>query len=276
MITKQYRTCVVCGRGRNTASDTERYTCSSKCYYDVNGRKNHKKGQAKECEVCGVTFIPKTTRWVRTCGRLCGAKLRVKEGVCPAYTLENKLKRMIANKQRSVKKTIDQRTRQCIQCGESMVGVSRRYKRCQRCASLLSVTSLKKYLQVAQQYLMRDGKPCKKCGRSTELRKHYCKQCRIAAYREQKANSSTHRKRCRQYGCEYDPTLRIKHVVQRDGERCYYCHVATVSSIEFRWDQRTIDHVIPISKGGGHVLDNVVVCCQRCNVTKSNKAMRLC
>lgn len=35
--------------------------------------------------------------------------------------------------------------------------------------------------------------------------------------------------------------------------------------------ERHLDHVVPISKGGGHVIENVQWTCSRCNVKKSNK-----
>lgn len=33
----------------------------------------------------------------------------------------------------------------------------------------------------------------------------------------------------------------------------------------------TIDHIIPISRGGKHGLYNLQVCCNKCNIKKGNK-----
>lgn len=49
-------------------------------------------------------------------------------------------------------------------------------------------------------------------------------------------------------------------VLHRDGGRCGYCHG--------RAD--TIDHVVPRSRGGGHVWENVVAACARCNHRKAD------
>lgn len=50
-------------------------------------------------------------------------------------------------------------------------------------------------------------------------------------------------------------------VFGRDGFRCQYCSGAAES----------IDHVIPRSRGGLHVWDNVVACCRRCNTRKGDR-----
>jgi 5-methylcytosine-specific restriction endonuclease McrA len=50
-------------------------------------------------------------------------------------------------------------------------------------------------------------------------------------------------------------------VFARDGGRCVYCAAPATS----------IDHVVPRSRGGEHVWDNVVSCCRRCNHAKADR-----
>lgn len=51
-------------------------------------------------------------------------------------------------------------------------------------------------------------------------------------------------------------------VYLRDGFRCHYCGS----------DQRlTLDHKLPVSRGGGHTADNLVTCCKRCNSAKGTR-----
>ena len=54
--------------------------------------------------------------------------------------------------------------------------------------------------------------------------------------------------------------------VVESGFRCAYC------GIEFEWGDRmlhpTIDHRIPISRGGNNGISNLVFCCWRCNRLK--------
>ena len=54
-------------------------------------------------------------------------------------------------------------------------------------------------------------------------------------------------------------------VLERDGSRCRYCN-----------DENGpfhIDHVFPVSKGGLDVIDNLVVACVPCNLSKSDKTL---
>lgn len=53
-------------------------------------------------------------------------------------------------------------------------------------------------------------------------------------------------------------------IFARDGGRCVYCNAPATS----------IDHVVPRSKGGLHVWDNVVSACHRCNHTKADRHLK--
>lgn len=57
--------------------------------------------------------------------------------------------------------------------------------------------------------------------------------------------------------------LTRKAVFARDGGRCVYCNAAATS----------LDHVIPRSRGGEHVWENVVSACGRCNHAKADRAV---
>jgi len=57
------------------------------------------------------------------------------------------------------------------------------------------------------------------------------------------------------------PCIR-KNILMRDENRCQYCNNI------FRAEKLTIDHVIPRSKGGKSVWDNVVAACGPCNQKK--------
>jgi 5-methylcytosine-specific restriction endonuclease McrA len=51
-------------------------------------------------------------------------------------------------------------------------------------------------------------------------------------------------------------------IYKRDGNRCVYCG---------NTKQLTIDHVIPKSKGGKNTWENLVTCCIKCNLKKSDR-----
>lgn len=50
----------------------------------------------------------------------------------------------------------------------------------------------------------------------------------------------------------------------RDNKRCFYCG----KRLKFR--QTTLDHFLPLSKGGKDEVFNLVTCCKKCNKIKSN------
>lgn len=59
-------------------------------------------------------------------------------------------------------------------------------------------------------------------------------------------------------------------LADRDGNHCHYCGVKFESNANrgFNPNGISIDHVVPISLGGGDELDNLVLCCRRCNRKK--------
>ena len=56
----------------------------------------------------------------------------------------------------------------------------------------------------------------------------------------------------------------------RDGNRCQYCGKRFASS------ELSLDHVVPISRGGKSTWHNVVCACLPCNVRKGNKLLGEC
>ena len=58
------------------------------------------------------------------------------------------------------------------------------------------------------------------------------------------------------------PPVSRKEILRRDEHQCQYCG---------NRKQLTIDHVIPRSRGGKHIWNNVVIACALCNGRKGNK-----
>lgn len=67
------------------------------------------------------------------------------------------------------------------------------------------------------------------------------------------------RKNCMSYTCNR------KNVVWRDQNTCQYC------GNKFSFQDLTMDHVIPKSRGGDRKWTNIVSCCKKCNSKKSNR-----
>lgn len=60
-------------------------------------------------------------------------------------------------------------------------------------------------------------------------------------------------------------TCNRKNVVWRDQNTCQYC------GNKFSFQDLTMDHVIPKSRGGDRNWTNIVSCCKKCNSKKSNR-----
>ncbi len=58
------------------------------------------------------------------------------------------------------------------------------------------------------------------------------------------------------------PPVNRREVLRRDHHTCQYCGST---------HNLTLDHVVPLSKGGSHTWDNVVTACERCNQRKGNR-----
>ena len=107
---------------------------------------------------------------------------------------------------------------------------------------------------------------------SAECRTEKTRQIRREAHRGRR---DSHRNRARKFGCEYDSSITLKKLVDRDGLRCAICGEMCDWN-DHSWSEYSgptypsIDHIIPMSKGGGHVWNNVQVAHIICNSEKGD------
>lgn len=81
-----------------------------------------------------------------------------------------------------------------------------------------------------------------------------------------------YRIRAAAYGVRYDPHVTLKSVMKRDGGLCKLCG-RPVDTTDRRGNglgyyYPTIDHIVPLSKGGEHVMSNVQLSHMICNSRK--------
>ena len=94
--------------------------------------------------------------------------------------------------------------------------------------------------------------------------------------RKRKGDKDNHRARARKYGCEFDPSVTLAMLIKKRGLRCQICGMLCVLDDD-SWSvycgamSPTIDHIVPMSRGGGHTWDNVQVAHAICNSLKGNK-----
>jgi 5-methylcytosine-specific restriction endonuclease McrA len=94
----------------------------------------------------------------------------------------------------------------------------------------------------------------------------YCAPCRRIITRGKK----DHRSRARHFGVAYEP-INAAGVMQRDNWMCHLCDEHIDSALRYPEQMSaSLDHVIPMSKGGPHTYDNVRASHWLCNVLKSD------
>jgi 5-methylcytosine-specific restriction endonuclease McrA len=85
-------------------------------------------------------------------------------------------------------------------------------------------------------------------------------------------------RRVRQSSARVDPGLTRPNLRRQYGDDCFYCGT-TMSFRRLRkgdpWPTNlaTLEHVAPISQGGTHTWDNVVLACWSCNCSKKNSPL---
>ena len=150
--------------------------------------------------------------------------------------------------------------------------------------------------QLSRMLLLDDVHVCKVCGKEYTLREYmestgsryyrdsgYCSaECRdaynkvsrkVSSKVSRKGRRDSHRKRARRYGCAYDPSVTLTKLIKRDGLRCAICGEMCDRN-DHSWSKYSgpkypsIDHIVPMSKGGGHVWGNVQVAHIICNSEK--------
>lgn len=125
---------------------------------------------------------------------------------------------------------------------------------------------------------------CVECKKTIWVEQHsqkkYCSErCGKKAYRKTEAykevrreakRNRDHIKRSRGIGDK----ITIPELLKKFKQRCVSCRTVCVKPEGYNWDnEATIDHVLPIAKGGLHIWSNVQLLCRRCNVAKSDKVL---
>lgn len=75
-------------------------------------------------------------------------------------------------------------------------------------------------------------------------------------------------RRARMLGAARYEVVRRHEIITRDNSICYLCGHVCTPGVDL-----TLDHVIPLSRGGTHTKDNIRVCCWQCNNTKRAKLL---
>lgn len=174
-------------------------------------------------------------------------------------------------------------SKECEKCGSIFIGRLQR-RQCDACRDKPKKGPCKAMYGA---HLMGTSinKMCVRCGQDTEHRftlssgkSHKC-QCHCIACKAKASKGriglgiGTHKKRAERYGVKYEP-INVRYVYNRDEWTCYLCgiNVKTYNHRKYMKDRASIDHVVPISKGGDHTYSNVMTCCVACNIRKGSRS----
>lgn len=164
---------------------------------------------------------------------------------------------------------VDMQDRTCAQCSAPFTA--------SRVAQLYCTLRCRKEAEATRHG--RRNRACKRCEICLgELSlKTYCAPCRDTLKRERKKaerktrdrSQQNHRKRARLYGVDYEP-VKSATVFDRDGWRCGICRKPVRKVHKYpHLMSATLDHIVPMSQGGGHTYVNTQLAHFMCNSIKS-------
>lgn len=236
-IEPYHKICVVCGKSFDTFRETS-VTCSHECAQAYrNGHVGHVPDSKRVYNVKewvntaqdGFEYVSHTYDRIKLKCKCCG-------NVVERTRSTVKYKNVICEYCKEAKQL--QEARQKMACFLIAFKDARTPKRCACCGKLfVSNHPTQKYC----------SDKCKKSGKS-------------------------YRSRCKHYGVQYDSSVTRIKVVKRDKNICQICG-KTCNPNDKRWgslgpDFPTLDHIIPLAKGGTHTWDNVQCACAICNSYK--------
>lgn len=257
--------CMVCGDPTKSAKGV---VCSRDCSWVWNGwrkRRDSLPGRLRKCAWCLMTFEfnqcgkPNEGRY---CSRTCAAR---------GHHWGSKIRKLVVEAvQHSIEvRKARQANRACFVCGR---------------VTMRSVCSKGCHNQRERnRHRARyDSKSfnCRECGvcvvpqYGLKLRVFCGDDCRKKANRRvsKPDYGKNHRKRARHYGAEYEPVNRTR-VLERDGWVCGICggKISRLASFPHP-KSASLDHIVPLSRGGDHTYRNVQAAHFMCNSVKSDSA----
>lgn len=244
---KKMHICVVCGK-EFIPKRYDSKVCSKECLKHFSSKKYPIKDKISKCLICGKEFI-KVKSNQKTCCRECGDKFRL-----------NNYKIKAENKE-SFKKERKLYIKYCKYCGnEFNTFYNHQLFCCSNCYELFNKKPKKQY-----------NNKCLWCGKnfiSNRKSNFCCKSCYRSSYqkgvlhhRPYKINNSSQNRIYRNI------------IGERDNWICNICGEKIDKNLKYPNPMSaSLDHIIPLSKGGQHSYDNVHIAHLYCNcVLKKDK-----
>jgi len=90
------------------------------------------------------------------------------------------------------------------------------------------------------------------------------------------ATEHSHRRKARKLNTVVEKGISILSLKKKHGTKCYYCgkemDFKKGVGRRFNNDMATIEHLIPLARGGEHTFENTVLACRFCNISRGAKS----
>ena len=211
------------------------------------------------CQHCGKTFINKRDR-VGEGEKYCSRK-------CFFAHIDEQKQERIANTPQPIKT--------CPVCGKEFIS-SMSHICSDECRKQLARDKANAYTIKKNNELPLRKVNCFECGKEFEYHSEFegtRKYCSTRCLHKATSRNNKHKRR--QYiNNSYKETISMAVVMKRAHGKCEICgcKVHKHKGSQFGYDPTgaTLDHIIPLSKGGTHTYDNIQLACSRCNSIKSD------
>lgn len=285
-----HKNCAICGESFDPKENSRRKYCSAEC--QLRSRRTE-----STCIRCSSSF-QSTRKGQKLCAscreKRCLApgcdvmakdvKTRFKKGFCnPHYQRFAKYGDPLAgNKSPTILVAIDHEdgTRTCSRCGlrkqledyyKDKLGTKGRRSYCKECQKSSISARYKNDPEKKREYQRQHRIENLSEVRQKDLERYERdKEKRISL-----AEAQGHIRRARKNQAPFERGITRTALRKIHGENCFYCGVemqfARARNREFNSNDATIEHRLPLSRGGKHVWDNVVLACRECNLSKNMK-----
>ena len=220
----------------------------------------------RTCEGCRVVFHRKTS--TANAGRFCSRECAYTDMRARKEARSSRLEAERTERLRAVVARNMARMRPCETCSQPTTNGRFCSRACSRGQSLRRLAPLVTSM-------------CSGCGASTSGLKALTLCARCMKRKHKKAHHAKwgrqrkHEDRARRKGLPRDYSITPIKLFNRDGWRCQICGDRTPKNLRGKQQPKspTIDHILPISLGGGHTWDNVQCACHACNMAKGARPL---
>lgn len=236
-----------------TARKSQKY-CSLKC----RAESRKKPIPIVKCRMCGESFRRKQRHGPTDTNGFCSISCSVKW------------------RHTRLPVSINVLNRPCMDCLEPIAKETKRSLRCDDCQINAEQRAYELQLERSRQEYVPKEKyvaKCAECG-GQFLASSRAKYCNLKC---QKKSSKRKWRHTRRTVSRSGDNITLNELIDRDHGVCCLCFIPIDQQADLTKDGAapTIDHIVPVSKGGTHTWSNVQLACRRCNSLKSDSLIQV-